>query len=55
LNAVELSELFCLIKKDGFTEIHRASDSQLVAALYKEGDLLGHLWGQGLLLEEVSK
>ena len=55
LNAVELSELFCLVKKDGFTEIHRASNSPLIASLCKEGDLLGHLWSQELLLEEVSK
>jgi len=55
LNAVELSELFCLIKKDGFTEIHRASESPLIASLCNEGDLLGYLWNQGLLLEEVSK
>ena len=55
LNAVELSELFCLIKKDGFTEIQRASDFPLIASLYKEGDLLGYLWNQGLLLEGVSR
>ena len=55
LNAVELTELFCLIKRDGFTEIHRASDSPLVSSLCKEGDLLGYLWNQDLLLEEVSK
>ena len=55
LNAVELSELFCLVKKDGFTEIHRAAEFPLVASLYKEGDLLGHLWSQELLLEEVSR
>jgi predicted ATPase len=55
LNAVELSELFCLVKKDGFTEIHKASDFPLIASLNKEGDLLGYLWSQELLLEEVSK
>ena len=55
LNAVDLHELFCLVKKDGFTNIHRASDSPLISSLYKEGDLLGYLWNQDLLLEEVSK
>ena len=55
LNAVELSELFCLVKKDGFSEIFKASDSPLVVSLYKEGDLLGYLWNQELLLEEVSR
>ena len=55
LNAVELSELYCLIKEEGFTKIYRAANSQLIASLYKEGDLLGYLWNQELLLEEVSK
>ncbi|MCL2182401.1 MAG: AAA family ATPase [Chitinispirillia bacterium] len=55
LNAVELSELFCFVKKDGFTKIFRAADSPLVSSLYKEGDLLGYLWNQKLLLEEISK
>ena len=51
LNAVELSELFCLVTEDGFTKIYRASDSPLITSLYKEGDLLGHLWNQDLLFE----
>lgn len=55
LNAVELSELFCLVKKNGFTKIYRASDAPQIASLYQEGDLLGYLWNQELLLEEVSK
>jgi len=55
LNAVELSELFCLIKKDGFTEIRRASDSPLIKSLCEKGDQLGYLWTQDLLLEEVFK
>jgi predicted ATPase len=55
LNAVELSELYCLVKKDGFTKVFRAADSPQVAALYGAGDLLGYLWNQELLIEEVSK
>jgi predicted ATPase len=55
LNAVELSELYCLVKEDGFTKIYRAADSLQIAALCKAGDLLGYLWNQELLLEEVSK
>lgn len=51
LNAVELSELFCLVKRDGFTEILRASDSPIVSSLYSEGDSLGDLWSQELLFE----
>jgi predicted ATPase len=55
LNAIDLSELYCLVKEDGFTKIYRAADSPLVASLCKAGDLLGHLWNQELLLEEVAK
>ena len=55
LNAIELSELFCMVKKDGFTTIRRAADSPLISSLFREGDLLGYLWNQELLLEEVSK
>jgi len=55
LNAVKLSELFCLVKEDGFTKIYRAADSPLIASLYRAGDFLGYLWSQELLLEEVSK
>jgi len=55
LNAVELSELFCLVKEDGFTKIYRASDSHLITRLYNEGDMLGHLWSQDLLFEEAFK
>ena len=54
LNAVELSELFCLVKKDGFTEISRAGDIPLVKSLCEAGDLLGHLWNQDLLFDEDS-
>lgn len=54
LNAVELDELFCLIKKNGYTRIYKASDSPVIRELYEAGDLLGQLWRQGLLLEEVE-
>lgn len=55
LNAIRLEELYCLVKEDGYTKIVRASDSPLIASLYQEGDLLGALWSQGILLEEASK
>lgn len=55
LDAVRLEELFCLVKEDGFTKIYKASDNQRVSALYKEGDLLGQLWRQHLLIDEVHK
>ncbi len=53
LNAVELNEIFCLEKKDGFTTIKRASDNSLAVSLFREGDLPGELWKQGLLTGEV--
>ena len=55
LNAVELDELFCLIKKDGYTKIYKASENKLIRTLYEAGDLLGQLWRQELLLEEVGR
>lgn len=55
LNAVRLDELYCLVKSDGYTKIVRASDIPLVVSLYQEGDLLGSLWSQGILLSEASK
>jgi len=55
LNAIDLSELYCLVKEDGYTKIYRAIDSPLVSSLYSAGDLLGYLWNQELLLEEVAK
>lgn len=55
LNAVRLEELYCLVKKNGYTQIVRASDLTLIASLYREGDLLGELWQEGILLEEASK
>ena len=47
LNAVLIDELYCLVKKDGFTQIVRAKDIEVVKNLYDEGDLLGYLWAQG--------
>ena len=55
LNAVRLEELYCLVKNDGYTKVIRASDSPLLTSLYREGDLLGALWSQGILLEEALK
>ena len=53
LNAVRLDELYCLVKKDGYTKIYKASENATICELYEAGDLLGELWRQGLLLEEV--
>lgn len=49
LNALQLDEIYCLEKRDGFTTITRAGDSELLRNLVAEGDLPGTLWRQGLL------
>lgn len=48
LNGAQLEEIYWLVKKDGFTEIRRASESELLRNLVDEGDLPGALWKQGL-------
>lgn len=55
LNAVRLEELYCLIKKDGYTKIVRASKSPLICSLYHAGEPLGSLWSEDILLTEVGK
>ncbi|MCL2856775.1 MAG: AAA family ATPase [Oscillospiraceae bacterium] len=55
LNATHINELYCLVKKDGYSKIVRASESPLIASLYAEGELLGELWSQEILLSEAGK
>lgn len=47
LNAVPLASIFWLIKSQGITQIHRATDSEIIKNLVAEGDLPGYLWNQG--------
>jgi len=47
LNATNLSEVFWLVKKDGFSQIIRAQDNEQVAAYMAEGDQMGYLWKHG--------
>lgn len=47
LNKADLDEVFWLVKKDGFTHIHRAKDDPQIAAYMAEGDKMGYLWKQG--------
>lgn len=47
VNALTLEELFWVEKQQGLSNIYRAADNPLVAALYAEGDQLGYLWNQG--------
>lgn len=48
LNGAQLEEIYWLVKKDGFSEVRRASESELLRNLVIEGDLPGVLWKQGL-------
>ena len=48
LNGLKLDEVYWLAKKDGFTSIHRAADSETLRGLVAEGDLPGALWRQGI-------
>ena len=49
LNGVNLDEVFCLVKKEGFSEVARPSDSETLRSLANGGDPPGRLWKQGLL------
>jgi len=48
LNGVRLEEIYWLVKRDGFTSVHRASESETLRNLVEAGDLPGQLWQQGL-------
>jgi len=49
LNATKLDEIFWLVKgEDGYTEVRRAAESELLQDLVAEGDQPGALWKQGL-------
>ena len=47
LNATRVEEVFWLVKKDGYTEVRRASDDPQLVAYMKDGDQMGYLWDQG--------
>lgn len=47
LNAIELDEVYWLVKRNGAREIRRGRDNQQVAAHMADGDQLGRLWKQG--------
>ncbi len=49
LNGVELGEVFCLVKQDGFSNVIRPSNSETLRNLVNGGDPPGRLWRQGLL------
>jgi predicted ATPase len=48
LNGARLEEIYWLVKREGFTTIRRASDSENLRSLVEAGDSPGTLWRQGL-------
>jgi predicted ATPase len=48
LNAVDLNEVFWLVKENGYTTVHRASDDPQLKKYMAEGDQMGYLWKEGL-------
>lgn len=51
LNALEVEEVFWLVKERGYTTIRRVLDDHQLVAYKKQGDQLGYLWNQGLFGE----
>jgi len=49
LNAVDVNNVFWLVKREGFTQIWRARDSDEILSHTREGDPIGYLWREGLL------
>ena len=47
LNAVELDEVFWLMKTDGYTKVKRARDDEQISTHMEHGDQMGYLWKQG--------
>ncbi len=47
LNAIELDEVFWLVKQQGYTKILRARDDKQIVQFMKEGDQMGYLWKEG--------
>lgn len=47
LNAVNLEEVYWLVKEQGRTIIKRAQEDEQIAAFIAEGDQMGYLWKQG--------
>ena len=48
LNAVNIDEVYWLVKKDGYTTLKRARDDAQLKAFIDEGDQMGYLWKEDL-------
>lgn len=51
LNALEIEEVYYLNKTNGYTDIERIADIELISNLIADGDKIGYLWKQGLIGE----
>jgi predicted ATPase len=47
LNAINVDEVFLLVKENGYTTIKRASENQQIKDYMNAGDKMGYLWKQG--------
>jgi predicted ATPase len=47
LNAVDISEVFWLVKDQGYSRVKRAKDDPQLVAFIREGGQMGYLWKQG--------
>ncbi|RLA38731.1 MAG: chromosome segregation protein SMC, partial [Gammaproteobacteria bacterium] len=47
LNAVQLDEVYWLVKEAGYTHIKRAREDKQLSAFIAEGDQMGYLWKEG--------
>ena len=50
LNAIDANEVFYFEKKNGFTQIKKATENELFMNCIEQGDLPGSLWKQGILV-----
>lgn len=48
LNAVQLEEVFWLVKQGGYTRVCRAAEDAQLKAYMDAGDQMGYLWNQGM-------
>lgn len=47
LNALDVDEVFWLVKTNGYTQVRRASEDEQIVAYMNDGDMMGYLWKQG--------
>lgn len=50
LNAIDANEVFYFERKNGFTQIKKATENELFMNCIEQGDLPGSLWKQGILV-----